>query len=110
MVPFIILCYFVSRGVGSLAADIGDIVTRDYDASCYYPAVYTGLCPMDPTPAEQATLTTLDAVADWVGLVGVATDVTTPRGALWGLLGTTATTLPRFVAAMPEPDLEALLG
>ena len=29
---------------------------------------------MDPTPAEQATLTTLDAIADWVGLAGAATD------------------------------------
>jgi hypothetical protein len=65
---------------------------------------------MDPTPTEMATFTTLDHVADWAGLAGSAADISTPRGALWAVLGTVANTQPRLIAAMPEADLEALLG
>ena len=65
---------------------------------------------MDPTPTEMATFTTMDHVADMAGLGGAAADITTPRGALWAVLGTAANTQPRLIAAMPEADLEALLG
>ena len=65
---------------------------------------------MDPEPERLRTLTNIDLVAQWAELDGARDDETSPRGALFRLLGFHGAEHPRFVGIRPEADFQALLG
>eukprot|EP00971_Amphidinium_carterae_P163489 3241906-Amphidinium_carterae.2 len=60
---------------------------------------------MDQSPAEVATITSIDSAPDWAGLPGKGVDL--PRDALYALLGVTGHMHPRDTAIMTHADLNA---
>ena len=62
---------------------------------------------MDPDEATARTLLNLDLVAQWAGIEGSRDDNTTPRGALFQLLGLHGAEPPRVLGVLPPDDLDA---
>lgn len=65
---------------------------------------------MDPTAEEREQLTSIDTIADWVGLPGAGDDANTPRGALYAHLGVVASMHPHILAFIDHPTLQGILA
>ena len=59
-----------------------------------------------PTPGETFAFATLKDVADFIPLNGTTDDKTTPRGAIYALLGVNDTTPPRVLGMETENDFD----
>ena len=64
---------------------------------------------MDPSTQEISRFTDLNLIADWVGIPGTDTDVTSVRGALFTHVGVLATMHPRIVAIIPEAQFDGYI-
>ena len=65
---------------------------------------------MDPTPAEIAAMTTLDAIFAWNNLEGDMGDVTTQAGSLAQLIGASGTMHPRFLSTVKIEEFRAVVA
>ena len=65
---------------------------------------------MDPTPAEIAAMTTLDAIFAWNNLEGDMGDVTTQAGSLAQLIGASGTMHPRFLSTVKIEEIRAVVA
>ena len=63
---------------------------------------------MEPSQDECSACTTIQNVADWVGIAGDATDPNTSLGHLMVYLGVTGVSHWRILAAIPEQAFELL--